>query len=88
MRLILLILLLLGCGDDYMTIEHRIIDADSKIPLYFYAVPEQSGDSNTWRPVFNYYIYLHINYISLSPRQIQRRHCTNRVLVRIHRTIT
>ena len=28
--------MLIGCGDDYMTIEHRIIDSDSKIPLYFY----------------------------------------------------
>jgi hypothetical protein len=56
-RLLLLLLMLIGCGDDYMTIERRIIDSDSKVPLYFYAVPEQSSDTNTWRPVFTYFVY-------------------------------
>ena len=58
-NLILLILLLLpiSCSDDYMTIERNIIDAENKIPIYFYAEPEQSNDANTWRPVFTYYIY-------------------------------
>ena len=49
-------MILLGCGDDYMTVEHRIIDSDNKVPLYFYAEPEQAG-LDTWRPVFTYYIY-------------------------------
>jgi len=49
--------MLTGCGDDYMTIERRIIDSDSKVPLYFYAEPEQSSITNTWRPVFTYFIY-------------------------------
>ena len=56
MRLILLILLLLGCGDDYTTVERRIIDAETKVPVYFYATAEQAG-SDTWRPVFTYLIY-------------------------------
>ena len=56
MRLILLILLLFGCGDDYMTVERKIIDAETKVPIYFYATAEQSGE-NTWRPVFTYLIY-------------------------------
>ena len=49
--------MLTGCGDDYMTIERRIIDSDSKVPLYFYAEPEQSSNTNTWRPVFTYFVY-------------------------------
>jgi hypothetical protein len=56
MRLILLILLLFGCGDDYTTVERRIIDAETKVPVYFYATAEQAG-SDTWRPVFTYLIY-------------------------------
>ena len=56
MRLILLILLLFGCGDDYMTVERKIIDAETKVPVYFYATAEQAG-SDTWRPVFTYLIY-------------------------------
>ena len=56
MRLILLILLLLGCGDEYTTVERRIIDAETKVPVYFYATAEQAG-SDTWRPVFTYLIY-------------------------------
>jgi hypothetical protein len=46
----------MGCQDDYMTFERRIIDSESKVPLYFYAEPEQAG-ADTWRPVFTYYIY-------------------------------
>tara|TARA_R100000789_G_scaffold57918_1_gene55927 strand:- start:65 stop:460 length:396 start_codon:yes stop_codon:yes gene_type:complete len=45
-----------SCGDDYMTVERRIIDADNKVPVYFYAEAEQAG-SNTWKPVFTYLIY-------------------------------
>ena len=45
-----------SCGDDYMTVERKIIDAEAKIPVYFYATAEQSG-SDTWRPVFTYLIY-------------------------------
>ena len=56
MRLILLILLLLGCGDDYMTVERKIIDAETKVPIYFYATAEQSSQ-DTWRTVFTYLIY-------------------------------
>jgi hypothetical protein len=47
---------MLSCSDDYMTLERNIIDADTKIPIYFYAEAEQSG-ANTWKPVFTYYIY-------------------------------
>ncbi len=56
MKKLLLILTLMGCQDDYMTFERRIIDSESKVPLYFYAEPEQAG-ADTWRPVFTYYIY-------------------------------
>ena len=53
---IFLVVLSLSCEDDYMTIENRIIDADSKVPVYFYAEAEQAG-IDTWRPVFTYLIY-------------------------------
>ena len=45
-----------SCEDSYMIVEHRIIDAENKIPIYFQATAEQDG-INTWRPVFTYYIY-------------------------------
>ena len=45
-----------SCGVDYMSIERRIIDAENKVPIYFYATAEQSGE-DTWRPVFTYLIY-------------------------------
>ena len=47
---------MLSCSDDYMTIERNIIDAETKIPVYFYATAEQSS-VDTWRPVFTYLIY-------------------------------
>ena len=47
---------IIACGDDYMTVESNIIDAVNKVPVYFYATAEQSGE-NTWRPVFTYLIY-------------------------------
>ena len=56
MKRLILIMILLGCGDDYMTVEHRIIDSDNKVPLYFYAEPVQAG-VDTWRPIFTYLIY-------------------------------
>ena len=55
-KILLLILTLFSCGDDYMTIERNVIDAENNVPLYFYAEAEQAG-SNTWRPVFTYLIY-------------------------------
>ena len=56
MKKLLLILALSSCSDDYMSIENRIVDADSKVPMYFYAEAEQAG-IDTWRPVFTYLIY-------------------------------
>ena len=53
---LLTLALTLRCGDDYMTVERNIIDAENKVPIYFYATAEQSGE-NTWRPVFTYLIY-------------------------------
>ena len=47
---------MMGCEDKYLTIERRVVDAESKIPIYFNTYAEQDG-SNTWRPVFTYYIY-------------------------------
>jgi len=46
----------LSCQDKYLTVERRIVDADTKIPIYFNTYAEQDG-LNTWRPVFTYYIY-------------------------------
>jgi len=46
----------LACQDKYLTVERRIVDADTKIPIYFNTYAEQDG-LNTWRPVFTYYIY-------------------------------
>ena len=58
--LILLILLLLpiSCSDDYMIMERNIIDAENKVPVYFYAEAEQADGTNSWRPIFTYYVYL------------------------------
>ena len=53
---LLTLALTLRCGDDYTTVERNIIDAENKVPIYFYATAEQSGE-NTWRPVFTYLIY-------------------------------
>ena len=47
-----------SCGDDFMTVEHKIIDAENKVPIYFYADAQQAENTNSWRPVFTYYIYL------------------------------
>ena len=56
--LIFILLFLASCGDKYMTIERRIIDADNKVPMYFFADAEQAENTNSWRPVFTYYVYL------------------------------
>ena len=55
-KLFILLLLLFGCDDKYMTIERRVVDSENKIPIYFNTYAEQDG-TNTWRPVFTYYIY-------------------------------
>ena len=52
----ILVLFAMGCEDKYMTIERRVVDAENNIPIYFNTYAEQDG-SNTWRPVFTYYIY-------------------------------
>ena len=56
MKKLILALLLISCADDYMTIERNVIDADNKVPIYFYAQAEPLSPS-TWRPVFTYLIY-------------------------------
>ena len=55
-KLLLLALLIPSCEDKYLTIDHRVIDSDTKVPVYFYTIAEQAGE-NTWRPVYTYYIY-------------------------------
>ena len=51
-------LLLTSCGDDYVTYENRIIDAQNKVPLYFWCDARPNYDyENTWYPEFTYYIY-------------------------------
>ena len=59
MRLLLLVLILSGCSDEYVTYENRIVDAVSgSIPMYFYAQAMPNYDEgNTWYPDFIYYIY-------------------------------
>jgi hypothetical protein len=57
MKKLILALLLISCADDYMTIERNVIDAENKVPIYFYAQAEQAS-VDTWRPVFTYLIYL------------------------------
>ena len=47
-----------SCGDDYLTVERNVIDAENKVPIYFYADAQQAENTNSWRPVFTYYIYL------------------------------
>ena len=56
MKKFLLALALISCEDKYLTVERRVVDAESKIPIYFNTYAEQDG-TNTWRPVFTYYIY-------------------------------
>jgi len=56
--LIFILLFLASCSDDYMTVEHNIINADNKVPVYFFADAEQAENTNSWRPVFTYYVYL------------------------------
>ena len=58
MKKLLLILALFSCSDDYMIMEHRVINSDNKVPVYFFAEAEQAANSNSWRPVFTYYVYL------------------------------
>ena len=49
---------MLSCSDDYVTYETRVINADNKIPLYFWCDARPNyDDSNTWYPEFTYYIY-------------------------------
>ena len=57
MKKLILALLLTSCADDYMTIERNVIDAENKVPIYFYAQAEQAS-IDTWRPVFTYLIYV------------------------------
>jgi len=49
---------MLSCSDDYVTYETRIIDAQNKVPLYFWCDAMPNYDSaNTWYPEFTYYVY-------------------------------
>ena len=47
-----------SCGDDYLTVERNVIDAENKVPIYFFADAQQAENTNSWRPIFTYYIYL------------------------------
>ena len=48
----------LECSDEYVTYENRIIDAQNKVPLYFWCDAMPNYDvGNTWYPEFTYYIY-------------------------------
>ena len=58
MKKLILIVMALGCGDDYVTYENCIIDAQNKVPLYFWCDAMPNYDvGNTWYPEFTYYIY-------------------------------
>jgi len=54
----LFILYAWSCSDDYITYETRIIDAQNKVPIYFWcdAMPHYDY-ANTWYPEFTYYVY-------------------------------
>ena len=55
MKKLILIVMALGCGDDYVTYENRIIDAQNKVPLYFWCDAMPNYDvGNTWYPEFTY----------------------------------
>jgi len=56
--ILLIGLLLLTCSDEYVTYENRIIDSESKVPMYFYATAMPNYDAGqTWYPEFVYYVY-------------------------------
>ena len=58
MKKVLLVLMLAGCSDDYVTYENRIINSNNKIPIYFYCNARPNYDyANTWYPEFTYYVY-------------------------------
>ena len=58
LKTILSLLFLASCGDDYVTYENRIIDAQNKVPVYFYCDAKPNYDfANTWYPEFTYYVY-------------------------------
>jgi len=58
MKKLILIMILFGCGDDYVTYENRIIDAQNKVPIYFHCDAKSNYDlANTWYPEFTYYVY-------------------------------
>ena len=47
-----------SCSDDYITYETRIIDAQNKVPVYFWCDARPNYDyDNTWYPEFTYYVY-------------------------------
>ena len=49
MKKLILIMMLSGCGDDYVTYENRIIDAQNKVPVYFWCDARPNYDyENTW----------------------------------------
>ena len=56
MKKILLMFFILSCQDSYMGVERRVVDSVNNVPIYFNTYAEQDG-TNTWRPVFTYYIY-------------------------------
>ena len=58
MKKLLLILALFSCGEDYMIMERRVINADNKVPIYFHCDAKSNYDlANTWYPEFTYYVY-------------------------------
>ena len=56
--ILLIGLLLLACNDKYITYENRIINANNKVPIYFWCDAMPNYDyANTWYPEFTYYVY-------------------------------
>ena len=57
-KIIIAFFLIISCRDEYITYENRIINSESKVPMYFYAnaMPNYDVD-NTWYPEFVYYVY-------------------------------
>ena len=49
---------MMSCSDEYVTYENRIINSETKVPMYFYANAMPNYDvGNTWYPEFVYYVY-------------------------------
>ena len=57
MKWMSIFLLFLSCSDTVFEFEQQVVDSQEPVPFYFGAQVEQGYSSNTWTPVYYYYIY-------------------------------